>query len=88
MGVDPPQNIEIDKKLTFWASKGFPSPLSVLFFGLKLALGPPKSARIEKTKKYDFFRVNSGRRHFFDFIEFWSCGLPRVVFEAKIVLPS
>ena len=37
------------------------------FFGLELALGVPKSAPIEKIKKYGFFKVNSEQGYFFDF---------------------
>tara|TARA_B100000446_G_scaffold173932_1_gene183314 strand:- start:148 stop:423 length:276 start_codon:yes stop_codon:yes gene_type:complete len=46
------------------------------FFGLELALGVPKSARIEKIKKYGFFKVNSEQGYFFDFSDSGPCGLP------------
>ena len=46
------------------------------FFGLELALGVPKSARIEKIKKYGFFKVNSEQGYFFDFSGSGPGGLP------------
>ena len=38
--------------------------------------GARKSARIAKVKKYDLFKVNSGRCYFFDFPDSGPWGLP------------
>ena len=53
-----------------------PAQLDRPFFGLELALGPQKSVRIAKIKKYGFFRVNLGTGYFFDFPDSGPCGLP------------
>ena len=70
---------------TFSAKVGKPAKWD--FFVLKLALGAPKSARIEKIKKYGFFKVNSEQGYFFDFSDSGPCGLPGGGFVPKILPP-